>query len=184
MRNIIGAIILLVSPVVAWAGPPDWFMQHIQVMTAAGGVWHTSNEQYHSEQEPARAYVVEWKPGIGGHSLIGRMYGVFGEGEDARNSSDFWQFRLYWDEEQQRVIALQFAASGAVGRGPMIQVGDDMTRMDQVFHGPDGAATRIGHEMQQPTPEIQLTRSYDIQADGSWQPRREYRWHHQPQASH
>jgi hypothetical protein len=140
------------------------------------GTWITDNAEFKSDQEPFDAYAIDWRPGIDGKSLTGRLYGLTG----GREAGTFWEFREFWHPGDQQLITTQFGMGGTYGAGPHTIRGDGTSEMLQTFYSPAaGTVTRIGHRSELRGTE-HVTRSFDVQPDGGWVPRRVYTWHKQP----
>ena len=164
---------LLAHGLVAQDSPeiPEWFVQHIEFMTRAGGYWVADNERYQSDNEPFDSYLLIWEKGIGDLSLKGRMFAL----ENGQKVAELWQFRTVWDPAQRRVLALQFGRGGVYGSGVMVSIGQGRHRLDQTFHAPDGGSFRSGHEAREDG-DRHHTHSFDIDPDGSWKQGRSYIW--------
>lgn len=154
----------------ASAGPPPWFLQHMEFLTQ--GRWITDNSQYKSESEPFDAYGMEYEKGIGGKSVRGRLFGLI----DNKEVATFWEFHTVWHPAENRVLAFQFGGDGTYAVGPMIATGEHSHRMEQVFYSPNGSSRSSGHETDEAKDGSFITRSFDISADGSWHPQRAYTW--------
>jgi hypothetical protein len=153
---------------------PGWLVAHMTAMTAAGGTWITDNARYRSDDEPAEAYGITWQWGPGRQSMVGRLFGRAG----GRDLGTYWEFRVYWHPSRRVAVIAQYGAGGAIGEGPMREVGPNATESDQTFWGPDGAESRVRHELTLDGDE-HTTRSYDWK-DGRWEPRRTYVWRRTP----
>jgi hypothetical protein len=144
--------------------------------TKLAGTWIADNSEYRSEQEPFDAYGLDWQPGLDGTTLTGRLYGL----TDGREVATFWEFRDFWHPGDRQVISTQFGMGGTYGAGPHTIRGDGTSEMLQTFYSPAaGTVTRIGHRSELRGTE-HVTRSFDVQPDGGWVPRRVYTWHKQP----
>ncbi len=147
---------------------PQWVESYFAAMV---GTWITDNAAHRSETEPFDAYGMEWKLGPGGKSLVGRLYAIRGE-KDVGTS---WEFREFWHAGERRLVASQFGADGTYGVGPHERKADGLLEMLQTFYAPSGGETRIGHRSELGAKEL-VTRSFDVQADGTWKERRKYIW--------
>lgn len=159
------------TPERAHDAPPAWFREHMAFLTKGSGRWITDNASYKSENEPYDAYGTEWHYGIGEQSVTGRLFGLI-DGED---QGTFWEFRTIWDPVSGEVQARQYGGNGAIGVGPIEYVGDGTSKMVQTFTAPDGTSSRVGHESIERDGE-HVTRSFDVDAQGHWTPRRSYTW--------
>lgn len=170
--------------VAGWIGAgaaerPPWFDEHLAYMVADGGRWITDNGAYQNEDEPWDAYGTQWQWAPGRTGMTGRLFGL----KDGKEVGDFWHFRVFWHPGEGRAIVQQFAGHGVIGIGPLYPVGEDTIRSDQQFFNPDGTSTRVGHDSIESEGRHE-TRSFDIQPDGSWQPRRTYVWVLEPATAH
>lgn len=162
---------------VAESGPPAWFRQHLQQLTAGSGRWIADNQAYRGDDEPFDAYGLQWQPGLGGHTATGQLFGL----RAGEQSEDFWQFRVYWDATGGHGVIEQFAGHGAVGRGPLTGFGE-ATLTDQTFTMPDGRQWRELHhawfedDARTGTADgVHVTHSFEWK-QGAWTPKRQYRW--------
>lgn len=135
------------------------------------GVWVADNGRYKSADEPADAYGIEWKLGLGGQSLTGRLYGI----RDGKEGLTFWEFREFWHPGDGKVVTTQFGLGGAYGVGPHEFRADGTSEMLQTFYDPSGATTRTGHRSMLKGDE-HTTTSFDVDAAGTWTERRTYVW--------
>lgn len=152
-------------------GPPDWFLNEIETLTAGSGRWVTSNEQYQSDDEPYDHYVTEWRASFGGTTMTGRLYGLI----DGEASPTFWEFRQYWHPGKDVAVVEQFGGGGRIGLGTAWHK-DGTTRSEQVFHAPDGSSSTVGHQSRFPDERTHVTESFDVKGS-SWTPRRSYTWY-------
>jgi uncharacterized protein YndB with AHSA1/START domain len=154
-------------------GPPAWYLENIRFMTADGGTWIADNTPYQSDAEPWDAYGLEWTSGPGGYSMSGRLFGIRAA---ERSDSDFWLFSQYWDPARQKAVVQQYGW-GTVGLGSLIsgeESGD--TILEQTMTGTDGSSSNAGHRTTNPSHNVQISTSYDIDESGEWTERRTYRW--------
>jgi hypothetical protein len=147
---------------------PEWARAYLAAMV---GSWVTDNAAHRSAGEPFDAYGMEWKLAVGGHSLVGRLYGI----RDGKDVGTSWEFREFWHPGEARLIASQFGADGTYGVGPHERRSDGSMEMLQTFYAPTGGAARVGHRSELKANEL-ITRSFDVQADGTWKERRTYVW--------
>ncbi len=147
---------------------PEWVGSYFAMMV---GTWIADNAAHRSEAEPDEAYGIDWKLGLGGKSLVGRLYRIRA-GKDVGTS---WEFREFWHPGEGRLVASQFGADGTYGVGPHDRTADGQMEMLQTFYAPTGTVTRIGHRSTLSATEL-VTRSFDVLADGTWKERRKYVW--------
>lgn len=151
--------------------PRQWFLEHVEKLTAGSGSWLASNERYRSETETFDAYRVKWRKGIGGRSVYGEMTGLTEGGE----TPPFWEFRIFWHPGEGQARIMQFGRSGIFGDGP-IELRDDGTDVSiQTFHPPDGEAFRIRH-VSRLAGDLHETESFKEGDNGEWEPNRTYTW--------
>lgn len=155
---------------------PSWLRNHMSFLARDGGRWITDNSGYRAEGEPFDGYGIEWRWGLGELSLTGRLFGL----QDGEEQGTFWEFRTVWHPGLGQAMAYQFGASGVVGEGIIEHTGAGQTRMTQTFHGIDGSSFTVGHESEDAPDGTHITKSFDIQPDGSWKPRRTYVWRRAP----
>lgn len=158
------------------AAPPQWFLDHVERMTAGTGTWIAANpEDQRGAAASHDAYGQQWEAGIGGKSLKGRLYAL----EDGEEVGTFWEFRTYWHPGQRRIIVEQFHPSGSYGVGEVIRTESGRERTDQTFWWVTGAVTRGGHEAWFEDGD-HMTQSYSVDSEGVWHELRFYRWEPQP----
>jgi hypothetical protein len=150
---------------------PEWFMNDLNMNV---GVWQAENSQYMSDGEPFSHYVMEWTWGIGKTSIIGRLYGI----KNGEPTTDFWQFRQYWDNENQKAILQQFGFNGVTGYGTISASGKNTTETIQTFSLPDGRTWEERH-LSEMDMDHHITTSFDKNEEGDWQEKRTYRWERQ-----
>jgi hypothetical protein len=164
------------SPTAA-AGPPRWFLEHLEYMARDGGRWIADNAAYRSDQEPYDAYGMSWEWGLGKNSLKGRLFGV----QDGKDVGTFWEFRTIWHPGEHQALVYQYGPDGTVGIGTMQPLAAEAgqpagTTADQTFYRPDGSSFRAGHRNRDLDADTTDSHSFDISADGTWKPRRSYVW--------
>lgn len=152
------------------AGPPAWFLAHIGFLTQ--GRWLTDNSQYKSDNEPFDQYGMEYEAGLGGMRVRGRLFGLV----DGKEVATFWEFLTVWNPAENRVLAYQFGGDGTYAVGPVVATGERTHRMQQTFWRPDGTSWQSGHENEEASDGSFVTRSFDLDADGSWRASRVYIW--------
>jgi hypothetical protein len=155
---------------------PQWFADHIAFMTQKSGRWITDNSAHKSKNEPFDAYGTEWKKGLGGKSMKGRLFGL----RDDKEAGTFWEFLVYWHPGDKEVRVLQLGGNGVVGAGTMTSPEKGKTSLEQEFFNPDGSSIRVGHESEEGGDGVNVTRSINITADGTRQVQRTYTWRVQP----
>jgi hypothetical protein len=67
------------------------------------GTWVTDNTPHRSPDEPFDAYGMEWTLGIGGKTLVGRLYGM----RDKKDVHTSWEFREFWHPGDGELVASQ-----------------------------------------------------------------------------
>lgn len=164
---------LLLQASTALAGPaPPWYAEHLQRLVADGGVWMADNAAYVSEQERFTVYALHWQAGVGGHTAIGRLYGIV----DGQAGDTIWQFRLYWHPGQDQAVLQQFGAGGAMLSGPLTLEEDGRERLLQTFWAPDGRSWQVGHLTEWSSPDEHTGSSYQVDDSGQWTEQRRYVW--------
>ncbi|WP_348772838.1 VOC family protein [Aquimarina sp. MMG016] len=148
---------------------PDWFQKN---MEQSIGIWITNNTNYKSKNEPFDQYGMDWEWGIGKQSIKGTLYGLI----NGKKQGVFWEFRQYWDFENNHGIVVQYGSDGTIGIGPMTQKNDIETKLIQEFIPPTGEKNTHGHLSTLNDSELTTT-SYDIDTNGNWKKRRSYTWH-------
>lgn len=170
-RQLVMAAVAALVPLAALGqGPPEWFLAHIEHLTAEGGRWLTDNSEYRSVEEPYDAFGLEWEAGLGGVSLKGRLFAL----RDGAEVETFWELRSVWHPGEKRVHAYQWGGNGVYAEGTTVWTEGDVLRTEQEFFGP-ASSFRVGHEEWVEDGKIH-TVSYDIGVDGSWKKRRIYVW--------
>jgi hypothetical protein len=175
VRFLLAALAFTVFASAAKAAPPQWYLDEIKSLSAAGGRWIADNSAYKSEIEPFDSYGTEWKSGFDGDTMVGRLFG-FRDGK--QTTFDFWEFRQYWHPGRIEAVIEQFGWGGAIGVGALEEDGDG-SRSDQTFYSSDGTLTRTGHKSRFADANTYVTESFDI-VDGEWRPRRKYVWRRLP----
>jgi hypothetical protein len=155
------------------APPPAWFRDLLRRHTAGSGRWIADNAAYRSDAEPADAYGVEWRLGLGNQTLHGRLFGL----RDGKEIATYWEFWMIWHPGDRRVLAHQLGAWGTLGVGPMEPDGRGGTVLHQVFYDLDGAQRRVRHDSRFEG-DTEITTSYDW-VNGAWVKRRTYVWQRQ-----
>lgn len=174
MRYLPLLLLLLATPLAAQssdtAAPiPAWALEDMARMV---GSWKTDNSAYQSDTEPFDAYGMEWTWILGQKSVTGQLY-AFRDGEA---TAPFWQFRAYWHPGEARMVAFQIGRDGSVGTGTYERTSDDQTRSLQTFYDPTREMVyRVGHRTIFHD-DRQVTESFDVDAAGTWTPRRTYTW--------
>lgn len=169
-RLVMGGLIVLTStqPTLAAEGPPAWAEEE---MRSSEGRWVADNSAYKSAEEPYDAYGLEWRSATGGTSITGRLFALK-EGEEL---GTFWEYRLIWHPEKESLWLFQFGTDGTFGEGAVVRTGPASTELDQTFYSPSGSISRSGHRETREDGR-RITKSFGIDADGTWTPRREYIW--------
>jgi hypothetical protein len=156
---------------------PDWLSEHMSFMTEGSGLWITDNTAFQSENESFDAYATEWKWGVGGQSINGRLYAI----RDGKEVDSFWEYHVFWHPTEKKAVFYQVGSGGAVGVGEMRSVDSEagaerMTEM--TFFAPDGTNWKDMHKLRE-SPGEHSTTSFGFK-DGSWILQRRYIWIHQP----
>lgn len=152
--------------------PAEWFVEHNAFLTQQGGRWITDNLAYKSDNEPYDEYGLEWRPGLGGKSITGRLFGL----QDGKDIGTFWEFRIVWHPGEGQAYVHQFGGDGTYGVGTMERMAEGKIRIVQDVFSPDGTRARIGHDSTHGPGEWVHDRSYDIAQDGTRKERRSYDW--------
>jgi hypothetical protein len=164
------------APDAGGAPIPDWYLEHVEYMTAEGGVWHTDNTAYQSESEPFDTYVVDFDARFGGTGLTGELYGFEGE----TRSPVFWDFSGYWDPGAGTAMLVQHGWGGGLGAGTLMQSAPDTYLAAQDFHVPGQAPRHEVHTFRVIDAVTHETVTTHVAADGSRTPGRTYVWRRQP----
>jgi len=154
------------------APPPAWVATYLEAMI---GTWIADNRPHRSEDEPFDAYGIEWKWGVGKKSIVGRLFAM----RDGKEVGTVWDFREFWHPGDGQLIASQFGSDGTYGVGPHARKADGTMEMLQTFYAPDGGVRRIGHRSELKPGEM-VSRSFDVQSDGTWKARRVYSFRRKP----
>ncbi|MGH7576857.1 MAG: WD40 repeat domain-containing protein, partial [Longimicrobiales bacterium] len=138
-----------------------------------GGTWLTSNEEHRTQQnQEAHRYGMRYSMGLGGSAQHGCLWGEWPD----REPIVFWTYFTAWDPTRQQLLLQQSGANGVIGLGyetPGTGIAD------QRFTAPDGTTWDQRHVTTMTPPDTLVTRSFQKE-DGSWEPRRTYRWVRQP----
>jgi hypothetical protein len=146
--------------------PPAWVAAYLEAMI---GTWIADNRPHRSDEEPFDAYGIEWTWGVGKKSIAGRLFAM----REGKEVGTVWDLREFWHPGEGQLIASQFGSDGTYGVGPHARKADGTMEMLQVFHAPDGGVRRIGHRSELKGNEF-VSRSFDVQTDGTWKPARTY----------
>lgn len=146
---------------------PQWFHDDMKDNI---GIWLADNSDYKSSEEPYDYYQIEWQYGIGNTSIIGALYGV----TNGEKSNPFWQFRQYWDGENQQAMVLQFGNFGTMGLGYLKPVSLGYLESVQTFSLPDGSKWKEKH-LTKMNENVLNTQSFEWK-DDSWVKKRFYSW--------
>jgi hypothetical protein len=157
---------------------PEWWVAHVDFMTRHGGTWVAPNPANDSDPQQPDAYVMEWRAAHGGHVLIGRLYGV----ENGEEIAEYWTYREFWHPGERRAIIEQWGGGGTYGVGSSSWE-DDRGVLDQTFWLPDGRHWREGHRNEE-RGDTYVTRSFDIDANGSWIDSSTFTWRRQIEQAH
>lgn len=149
---------------------PKWYSENNSRLT---GTWLADNSSYFSEDEPYINYAIEWKYGLDNSNLIGRLYGITKENQEI----DFWQLRLYWNNEKKSAELAQYGYSNVTGIGKLRTLTSNRTESIQQFSMPNGKTWKEKH-ITKFTENKQTTTSYELE-NNQWQEKRTYEWHKQ-----
>lgn len=150
---------------------PDWYLRDIEDKTRDGGVWIADNSAYREEDGGIDAFGIEWRAGIGGKSMVGRLFSL----RDGQELATHWEFRMFWHPVDREAMAYQFGVDGTVGWGVATPGPDESSSIiEQTFASPDGTVTRVRHETRTEG-DRDIGHSFNW-VDGEWQPRRTYTW--------
>lgn len=154
------------------APPPDWFQEHNEFLSRDGGVFHTDNTAYRSEDEPWETYGLAWEKGPSRQTLRGRLFAL----RDGKDVGTFFEYFAFWHPGEGKAYIYQVSGDGTLGVGTLDPPAADGTqRSEAVFFGPDGSSWRVAHVARNKG-ETHHTESFDW-ADETWKPRRTYVWH-------
>lgn len=156
---------------VAIAGPPAWFTAHLEYLTAGDGVWVADNAAYQSKDEPADQYEVTYVWGAGKRTASGTMRAI----TDGKRSRVIWDYRVFWDPGQKKVMLQQHGFWGSYGIGETRHIDAKTLRTEQTFYEPDGGKSRAAHDWILKGPRRHETRSFGLEK-GEWKPGRSYLW--------
>ncbi|MCX2682073.1 DUF6265 family protein [Galbibacter sp. EGI 63066] len=141
------------------------------------GIWVADNTPFFSDKEPYKKYVIEWKYALGNTSIVGRLYGITENGKEY----DFWQFRQYWDNENQKTMLNQFGYGNIMGRGEIKSIESNRTESIQTFSQPDGTIWKEKH-ITLFLENKHSTTSFSF-IDNKWQEKQTYDWYKQKTTS-
>jgi uncharacterized protein YndB with AHSA1/START domain len=163
--------LLIVSLASAQTNPiPKWYSENNSRLQ---GIWIAGNSSYYSKDEPYINYAIELKYGLGKSNLVGRLYGITKEKQEI----DFWQFRLYWNNQKQSAELVQYGYNNLIGIGELRALTSNKTESIQQFSAPDGRTWKEKH-ITKYTENRQITTSYDLE-NNLWNEKRTYNWHKQ-----
>ncbi len=151
---------------------PQWFIEDLK---ANIGTWIADNKAFESATEPYDSYGMEWRWGLGNTSMIGRLYGI----SNGKEMGDFWQFRQYWDNQNNRAVIEQFGFQSVVGVGQLKPLATNQTESIQTFSMADGKSWQVKH-VSKTSAHILETTSYRLDENKQWIKDRSYQWHKQP----
>lgn len=139
---------------------PQWFLDDMKKNI---GVWIMDNKKNISEKDKHTAYGLEYEWGIGKTSIIGTLYGII----DGKRTQDFWTFRHYWDNVNEKAIIIQYGLWGQIGIGNMLPNQHNQMEAVQTFSLPDGRTWDEKHII-----EIHdnyfLSTQYNKDENGNW----------------
>ena len=168
--------ILFVLTILVFATPslsqtkeiPNWFLDDL---AANIGIWTTDNSKYLSENETIDTYEMVWEWGIGNTSITGRLYGY----KDGEQTSDFWEFRNYWDNIKGKATIIQFGNGGVIGEGYYAPLNDTQIESIQSFSLKNGQTWSVRHLLELNGNSL-VTTSFDEDDTGKWIESRTYTW--------
>ncbi|MBN2777388.1 MAG: SRPBCC domain-containing protein [Bacteroidales bacterium] len=147
---------------------PKWYFVDLENQI---GVWEADNNLYKSENEPFEKYVIEWNWGVDTTSINGRLYGKIGD----KASVNFWEFKQYWDAEDNQAKLFQVGFGGLTGIGSVMPINKGETSVVQNFTEPSTKGFTEKHRTiingQQKT-----TTSFEMDSLGNWIEKRTYVW--------
>ncbi len=146
-----------------------WFLQDLEKNI---GSWEADNSQYKSEDEPQEKYIMQWQWGIGKTSMTGRMYGII----NGKETPNYWEFRHYWDNANNKAMLVQYGNAGVIGLGELILQKDGSIQTIQKFSVPSGRNWSTKHSITNDG-KTSLTTSFDKNKQGQWIKNRSYLWH-------
>lgn len=147
---------------------PTWFLNDLKNQI---GIWETENKNYISENEPFEKYIIEWTWGVDSTSIKGKLYGKIGD----KASVNFWEFKQYWDAEDNQAKLFQVGFGGLTGIGSVMPINKGETSVVQNFTKPSTKGFTEKHRTiingQQKT-----TTSFEMDSLGNWIEKRTYVW--------
>jgi hypothetical protein len=173
LRMILFSFALIPAPQVfsQSANPiPQWLKEDWTERSANDGTWETDNSLYKNEQETFDAYGLQWKLGLGGNHLTGRLYCIR-EGNDV---GTVWNFTEFWDPLTKQIKIVQIGSDGTVGQGTKWLEADHSIKEQQLFSSPDGGSFETGHRAWMENGDFH-TQSFNIN-NGQWISQRKYIW--------
>jgi hypothetical protein len=171
MKHLISIVLFLIVTTVTSSQTkeiPTWFLDDLSTNI---GTWITSNSKYTSEAEAFTHYAIEWSWGVGKTSIVGKLYGLTGGVE----SDTFWEFRQFWDNENERAALHQYGHNGVNGIGAIRPFEDDKMESVQVFSLPDGR-TWLERHITSFSGSNMTTTSFQKDDAGVWKEKRTYVW--------
>jgi len=148
---------------------PKWFTEDLKKNV---GFWEADNSQYKSDKEPQEKYILQWQWGVGNTSITGHLYGMI----NGKTTTDYWQFRQYWDNVNNKPMLVQYGGGGSIGLGELIMLKDGSIENIQEFSVPTGQKWYTKHIVSNDG-KVSDTTSYDKNKQGKWIKNRHYIWH-------
>ncbi len=171
MKSTFLTLLLYSLPFVQFAQDaiPDWFLEDMEKEI---GTWVADNSAYQSEQEPYDAYHIDWQWSIPNYCIKGQLYGVV----NGDKSPVFWEFRKFWDGQQQKPKVIQLGLDGTLGIGHEEKMHGDTTKLSQIFTTSLGTEREEGHKTVHYSDSVQTGSSFHITDEGAWEKKRTYTW--------
>lgn len=165
------------------AGPiPQWVIDSWTYSTQGTGRWVADNAAYQGADDPWDAFGIQWRWMPGKQAITGELFGISRAADGVeRDSAPMWRFMSYWDPARQELVMTQFGGHGVFGVGKGQPPSGDHMDVVQTFYNPDGSSYRVAHRSWKDGTSNRQ-QSFDVDADGTWTPRREYVWVLTPRA--
>lgn len=144
------------------AGPPAWWVAHVEFVSRDGGVWVSPNPQGENDPDAPDAFAMHWRRANDGYALLGRLYGL----RNGEEIAEYWTFIEFWHPGERRAVVQQWSAAGAYGVGESRWENGEGVLV-QTFWLPDGRSWREGHRNRENGDEY-VTHAFDISETGEW----------------
>jgi len=148
---------------------PQWVQEDWEFQARGNGRWIADNTAHKTQDAPYDAYGIEWKWGLGGKSLKGRLFAM----QDGEEIGTLFELHSWWHPGEKRQVADQFGSDGTYATGTITRIGEGRTEVLQRFFHPDGTTHQVGHRQEFRGDEFR-TQSYDVSEGGVWKERRLY----------